>query len=458
MQDKDVAAAASGGLRRVIGFWGGTAFIVGVTIGSGIFRKPPTIAGLIPNPMAIMGLWALFGVISLCGALTLAELSSLLPRTGGVYVYLRKAYGDAIAFVFGWLYVLVATPATVGALATVFAEFLLNLAGVPTGGFRMQGIAIGAILVLTAANILGAKIGAGLGTVLTVIKVGALLAIVFGAFLFGQGSLSHVTSGPIPGEGLARAVASVIWTYDGWIAVSMIAGEVVAPEQLMKRITIVGMSVIVALYLLANLAYFYMMPLDVMVGQEAAIARTVMTAIAGPIGGTIILLCIMCSVLGALNANVLAKPRVAYAMARDGLTFSWLGIAHPRWATPWVAIVVQGIAAIVMVVALRDFDTLTTYFVVVEWTALIVAVAAVFVLRRTMADVPRPYRTPGYPWVPLVFIVGAAIGLGAIVWGEFMNGNYTPIYGLGIAMLGFPVYYLWRKTIGPSAPAPAEAL
>ncbi len=442
-------------LRRVIGFWGGTAFIVGVTIGSGIFRKPPTIAGLIPNPLVIMALWVAFGLISICGALTLAELSSLLPRAGGVYVYLRHAYGDAIAFVFGWLYVLVTTPATVGALATVFAEFLLNLAGVPAAGFKIQAIAIGAIVTLTIANILGAKVGAALGTVLTFIKVGALLAIILGVFLLGHGSFSHLTGGPVPGEGLARAVASVIWTYDGWIAVSMIAGEVVAPEKLMKRVTIVGMLVIVVLYLGANLAYFYMMPLDVMAQQQAAIARTVMTSIAGPIGGTVILLSIMCSVFGALNANVLAKPRVAYAMARDGLTFPFLGWAHRRWATPWAAILVQGVAAIVMVLTLRDFDTLTTYFVVVEWTALIVSVAAVFVLRRTMADVPRPYCTPGYPWVPLVFVVGAGVGLAAIVWGEFKNGNYTPMYGLAIALAGFPVYQIWKRLNPKAAPAPA---
>lgn len=453
-----MSVATGGDLRRVIGFWGGTAFVVGVVIGSGIFRKPPTIAGLVPNPLVIMALWVAFGAIMICGALTLAELSSLLPRAGGVYVYLRKAYGDGIAFVFGWLYMFVTTPAAVGALATVFAEFFLNLAGVPSEGLKVQLIAIAAIVVLTAANILGAKIGAGLGTVLTVIKVSALAAIILGVFMLGDGSFSHLTGGPVHGEGLARAVASVIWTYDGWIAVSMIAGEVVAPEKLMKRVTIVGMLIIVVLYLGANLAYFYMMPLDVMAGQKAAIAPTVMSAIAGPVGGTVILMAIMASVFGALNANLLSKPRVAYAMARDGLTFSFLGWAHRRWATPWTAILVQGLAAIVMVVTLRDFDTLTTYFVVVEWTALIVSVGAVFVLRRTMADVPRPYSTPGYPWVPLVFVVGAAVGLAAIVWGEFKGGNYTPIYGLAIALAGFPVYRLWRRIAGAPAAEPAALI
>src|SRR5829696_2505515 len=394
-----------------------------------------------------MGLWIAFGMISICGALTVAELSSLLPQAGGVYVFLREAYGDAAAFVFGWLYVLVTTPAAVAALSTVFAEFLLNLLGVPAGASTVQMIAIGAIIILTWANVLGARVGAAVSEVTTLVKVTALAAIIIGAFLSGHGSLSHLTEGGVVhGGGLARAVASVIWTYDGWIAVSMIAGEVVAPERLMKRIIITGMLVIVTLYVGANLAYLYLMPVSVMAPQKEAIARTVVTAIAGPAGGIAILLAILTSVLGALNGNLLAKPRVAYAMARDGLIFSYLGHIHPRWSTPWAALLIQGGVAIIVVVALRDFDTLTTYFVVVEWAALIFAVAAVFVLRRTMPAAPRPFRTPGYPWVPIFFVVGTIVGLSAIVWGQIQVGNLSPLYGLAIAAAGFPVHHLWTRS------------
>jgi len=423
-------------LRRVIGLAGGIALIVGITIGGGIFRKPPTIAGLVPNPLVIMGLWTAFGLISVCGALAVAELSSMLPRAGGVYVFLREAYGDAAAFVFGWLYVLVTTPTAVAALATVFAEFLLNLLGMPVASSTVQAIAIAAIITLTGANVLGARVGAAVSEVTTLVKVTALAAIILGAFLFGNGSLSNFTQhGIVERGGLARAVASVFWTYDGWIAVSMIAGEVVAPERLMKRIIIIGMLVIVTL----------MMPVSVMALQKEAIARTVMTEIAGPAAGVAILLAIMTSVFGALNGNLLAKPRVAYAMARDGLTFSFLGKIHPRWSTPWAALLIQGVVAIVMVLVLKDFDTLTTYFVVVEWAALIFAVGAVFVLRRKMATAPRPYHTPGYPWVPLFFVVGTVVGVSAIVWGELQVGNFSPIYGLGIALAGFPVHQLWKR-------------
>jgi APA family basic amino acid/polyamine antiporter len=433
-------------LRRVIGLAGGTALIVGITIGSGIFRTPPTIAGLVPNPLVVMGLWTAFGLISICGALAVAELSTLLPQAGGVYVFLREAYGDAAAFVFGWLYVLVTTPTAVASLATVFAEFLLNLLGIRAGVTTVQLIAIAAIITLTGANVLGARVGAAVSEVTTLVKVAALAAIILGAFLFGHGSLANITAGgTVHGGGLARAVAAVIWTYDGWIAVSMIAGEVVAPERLMKRIIIVGMLVIVTLYVGANLAYLYMMPVDIMAQQKEAIARTVMTAIAGPTGGVLIMLAIMTSVYGALNGNLLAKPRVTYAMARDGLIFSALGKTHPRWGTPWMAVLIQGVVAIIMVVTLRDFDTLTTYFVVVEWAALIFAVGAVFVLRRKMAERPRPFRTPAYPWVPLLFILGTVVGLSAIVWGQIQVHNFSPIYGLGIAVAGFPVHYLWKR-------------
>ena len=435
-------------LRRVIGLAGGTALIVGLTIGSGIFRTPPTIAGLVPNPLVIMGLWTAFGLISICGALAVAELSSLLPEAGGVYVFLREAYGDAAAFVFGWLYVLVTTPTTVAALSVVFAEFLLNLLGVSVRASTVQLIAIAAIVTLTFANVLGARVGAAVSGVTTLVKVTALAAIILGAFLLGHGSLSHFTEGGgggVQGGGLARAVAAVIWTYDGWIGVSMIAGEVVAPERLMKRIIIVGMLVIVTLYIGANLAYLYIMPVSIMAQQKEAIARTVMTAIAGPAGGAVIMLAIMTSVFGALNGNLLAKTRVPYAMARDGLIFSFLGSIHPRWATPWAALLVQGAVAIIMVLVLRDYDTLITYFVVVEWAALIFAVAAVFVLRRKMPAAPRPFRTPIYPWVPLLFLIGTVVGLSAIVGGQIQVGNFSPVYGLAIAVAGFPVHYLWKR-------------
>jgi APA family basic amino acid/polyamine antiporter len=453
---------AQGDLRRVIGFWGGTALIIGITIGSGIFRKPYTLAGLVPSPMLILGLWTAFGIISICGALAIAELSSMMPKTGGVYVYLRAAYGDSAAFVFGWIYLLVATPATVGALATFFGElfagvFKIDLVYVPL-------IASVTLVVLAIANLMGAQFGTWIGNLFTAIKVGALLMLAFVSFFLTDGSFSHLAAAPgahVSGAKLGQAAASVIWAYDGWVAVSMITGEVVAAERLMKRIIIAGMLTIVGLYLVANVGYFYAMSLPAMAKATAGVPQTIMGQVTG-YGGKLIGACIMCSVFGALNGNVMTKPRVSYALSRDGLTFDFLGKAHPRWSTPYAAILIQTAVAIALVVALADrnnpqrlFDKLTTYFVVVEWFALLFTVGAVMVLRRRMPAAERPFRTPAYPLVPLVFLIGTGVGLAAIVWGEWVDGNRSPVYGLLLSFVGFPVYAAWRRFSRGSAPAPA---
>jgi len=455
---------AQSDLRRVIGFWGGTALIVGITIGSGIFRKPTTLAGLVPSPLLILGLWTAFGVISICGALAIAELSSMMPKTGGVYVYLRAAYGDSAAFVYGWVYLLVATPATVGALATFFAELFAQVFRIPMSYIPLiAGVTLAA---LSVANLMGAQFGALIGNLFTAIKVGALLMLAVVSFFLVDGSFSHLAA--VPGANvewpkLGQAAASVIWAYDGWVAVSMITGEVVAAEKLMKRIIIAGMLTIVGLYLVANVGYFHAMSLEEMAQAKNGVPQTIMGSVMAK-GGVLIGACIMCSVFGALNGNVMTKPRVSYAMSRDGLTFGFLGKAHPRWATPYAAILIQGAVALSLVIGLsladpknpqNLFDKLTTYFVVVEWFALLFTVGAVMVLRKRQPFADRPFRTPAYPLVPLIFLVGTAAGLGAIVWGEWVNGNRSPVYGLLVSALGFPVYAVWKRLNRGSAPAPA---
>jgi APA family basic amino acid/polyamine antiporter len=443
----DREAASAGDLRRVIGFWGGISIVVGVTIGSGIFRTPGSIARELGDPALILGLWTAFGAISLCGALTLAELATLLPRTGGLYVYLRAAYGDAAAFVFGWLCLLVTTPSATGALATFFADLAAPAVGAEPSEPLRRGIALGALGLLTVANVVGVRVGTGIQNALAMVKVGALLAIIAGALLLAGGSWGHlVRGGPADGPrwgGLAGAAAAIIWTYDGWISIGMVAGEVVAPERRLRRILLVGLASIIALYLGANVAYLYALPVGAIAGEEV-VATRLMGSVAGPAGSAVIGLCILASVFGALNGNILTNSRVSYAQARDGLAFAVLGRCHPRWGTPYVAILVQGFAAAGLVLWLRDFEALTTYFVVVAWCALLFAIGAVFVLRRKMPG-PRPYSTPGYPWVPLAFLAGTAAGLAAIVGGEIARSNLAPLVGLGIALAGFPVYFLWRR-------------
>jgi len=446
-------------LQRVIGFWGGFALIVGITIGSGVFRKPYTLAQDVGDPIAILALWVGFGVVSVCGALALAELSCLLPRTGGAYVFLRAAYGDPAAFTFGWLYLLVTTPAAIGALATFFGELLLGLLGrTASPAWMVPTVAAATILILTGVNLLGARPGSAVQTFFTVVKVAALLALMVFSFTAVDGTFTHLRPSAEGPRNLGIGAASVIWAYDGWIAVSMIAGEVRAPERLMRRIIVAGMLAIVFLYVGANVGYFYALPVEAMAATAGGVVpQRIVSERLGPLGGALIAGAILCSVFGALNGNILAKPRVAYAMARDGLTFSVLGRAHPRWATPHIALVVHALGAVLLVALLRDFDRLTTYFIVVEWGALLFAVGAVIVLRRQWPDAPRPFRTPGYPWTPLVFIVGTGVGLVAIVAGEIDRPvpNYSPLWGLLIAAAGFPVYAAWRR-VATSPPVPAE--
>jgi APA family basic amino acid/polyamine antiporter len=447
------------GLKRVIGLWGGVALIVGITIGSGIFRKPYTLARDVGDPLWILGLWAAFGIVSLCGALALAELASMLPQTGGAYVYLRAAYGDAAAFVFGWLYLLVTTPATIGALATFFAELLLGLAGRDPAlapRWSVPLVAGATILALSLVNVLGARFGSAVQTVLTVIKVAALLALMATAFTLSGGSFAHLAPAWQAPHNLGSGAASVIWAYDGWIAVSMIAGEVVAPERLMRRIIVWGMLAIVVLYVGANVGYFYALPAAAMARESGGVPQRIMSTAFGPSGAALIGAAILCSTFGALNGNILAKPRVAFALSRDGLSFAFLGRAHPRWSTPHYAIWIHAAVAVLLVALLRDFDRLTTYFVVVEWSALLFAVGAVLVLRRREPGAPRPFRTPGYPWVPLVFLAGTLAGLGAIVWAQLDQPvpDYSPLWGLLLAAAGLPVYRLWRGA-SPAAETPA---
>ena len=445
-------------LRRVIGLWGGLAIIVGITIGGGIFRKPHTLARDVGDPPVILALWIGFGIVSICGALALAELSSMLPHTGGVYVYLRAAYGDAAAFVFGWLFLLVSTPAAIGALATFFAELLYGLLGRDPGraaGWALPALAAAPIAVLSVVNLLGARLGSAVQSAFALLKVGSLVALIVVSFTVPGGSFAHLAPAPHAVRSLGSGAASVIWAYDGWVAVSMVAGEVVAAEKTMRRVIVGGMLLIVFLYVAANVGYFYALPVAAMAAEQGGVPQRIMTDRLGPAGGTLIAAAILCSVFGALNGNILAKPRVAYALARDGLTFDFLGRVHPRWATPHAAILIQSTMAVALVAMLRDFDALTTYFVVVEWSALLFAVAAVIVLRRRLPDAPRPFRTPGYPLVPLLFLAGTTVGLVAIVAGEVGRPvpNYAPLWGLLLAAAGFPVYRLWRAA-SAAAPAP----
>lgn len=445
-------------VRRSIGFWSGAALLVGTMIGGGIFRTPASIAGVLSDPTLILGMWLFFGLVSMCGALTLAELATLLPRTGGVYVFLRAAYGDSAAFVFGWLYLLAAIPSGMAALAVFFGELTTGLLGLSPAEnpWAIPGLASGAIILLSTANIAGVKLGVGIQNVFAALKIATLVGLISAIFFLGDGDVSRWFAAPTEPStawALAAATKSVMFTFNGWVYISLVAGELEQPQRRLVRIILAGTGAVIVLYLLANLAYLYLIPLASMPGT--VVAREAIQIIAGPTGGRIISACILASVLGALNGVIMTKSRVAYALGRDRLSFALLGRAHPTRATPYISISIQGIVAVLLIFALRDpvhplrlFDRLTAYFVMVEWLALLFAIGAVFVLRRTMADAPRLYRTPGYPLVPLFFIGGTVLGLGAILWSACAKGDFSPLFGVGIIIVGFPVYHVWRRYSG----------
>ncbi len=439
-------------LKRVIGFWGGTAIVVGCVVGAGIFRTPASIANVLQNPLLIIALWVGAGLLCLCGALALAELSTMMPRTGGTYVYIRAAYGDSAAFTFGWLYVVAAIPSGIAALATFFGELMLHLAGqnpATAAPYMIPGIAVAMLVVLSLVNVRGVALGAMVQTTFTIIKTLALVLVVFVAFLVVDGHIEHLA--PASGGlelnggfvGLAAALSFVFYTYNGWVYIGLVGGEIEKPEKRLKPMLLTGVIIILIIYVVTNLAYVYAFPVNTM--QDKHVAQDIMTQAFGPIGGKFIAACIVASVFGTMNGTILTNSHVAYAPARDGLSFKFLGRCHPKWATPDASIMTQGAIAVVLTLWLKNFDALASYFVVVEWTALIFIIGTVFILRRKLPHFPRPYKVPGYPLIPLIFVVGTTVGLAAIVWSRIELYNYyNPFLGLGIACLGFPVYYIWK--------------
>jgi len=414
-------------------------------IGGGIFRTPASIAAVLPDARLILALWVFFGVVTLCGALSLAELATMLPQTGGTYVYLRAAYGDSSAFVFGWLYMLAAIPSGMAALAVFLGELVAGAASP-----AVPWIAMGVVVFLSVANILGVKFGTAIQNTLAVTKVAALAVMIVWTFASGRAEPARWAAAPASPAtwlGVAAAAQSVLFTCNGWVYVSLVAGELVSAEQRLKRIILVGTGTVVGIYLAANLAYLAMMPVSEMPGK--VVGRELMGLLGGETARKVMNACILASVFGALNGLVLTKSRVAFALSQDGLTFAFLGRAHSRFATPWASILIQGAVAVALVGVLRLFDRLTNYFVLMEWLALLFAIAAVFVLRRKMPDAPRPYRVPLYPWVPMVFVVGTAVGLAAILVSSCAKGDFAPLWGLGIIAAGFPVYWIWRRVTMP---------
>ena len=430
-----------GGLPRRLGFWTAIAIVIGDVIGSGIFRVPATVATEVGSVGGILLVWVLGGVITLCGALSLAELAAAMPKAGGVFVYLREVYGPGVAFLFGWT-ILLAEPAATAAIALVFAEYLGRLVPLTPTGIRLVAAVL--IAIVAAAGYRSVRGAGAIQGVATAGKVTAILALVGAAFLLGDGSAGAFGSGAsstatsMRWSGVGLGLVAALWAYTAWHDLGFVAGEVQNPGRTLPRALVAGIGTVVLLYLATNAAYLYVLPFDTL-RTSSLVASDTTVRVLGSAGAAAVAVMVMVSTLGALNGSVLANPRVFYAMANEGLLFRPLGRVHPRFATPHVSITVYAVLALVFVWS-RSFEQLIESFVLGTWPWLALAVSGVIVLRRRRPDLPRPYRTPGYPLVPLVFIAGTLLVVGTAL----VERPVTTLAGVGLTLLGVPLYLLRR--------------
>jgi basic amino acid/polyamine antiporter, APA family len=429
-------------LPRRLGIWSAAAVLVGSTIGSGIFRVPSTVAADVGTVGAMALLWVLGGMVALFGALTIAELAVLFPRSGGIYVFLREAYGPLPAFLFGWTELLVIRPSALGAIAMLFAEYVQEF--VPMSEGRVRLVAAGAILLLAAANARSVTWGAAVQNASTAAKVLALAGLAILAFALGDGSGGALATGdfdltPSSWGGFGVALIAVMWAYDGWADLTFVAGEVRDPARTLPRALLGGTAAIVVIYLVVNAAYLYVLPVAEMAGRPL-VAADAARKIFGEAGAAVVAAMVMTSAFGALNGAMMTGPRVFFAMAEDGLFFRPIAAVHPVYRTPWAAIALAALLGIGYV-SIRTFEQLADAFILGIWPFYALAVGAVFLLRRRRSELPRPYRTVGYPVVPLVFLAASVL----MLLNAAVEQPVSTLTGFAIILLGVPVFVVWQR-------------
>jgi APA family basic amino acid/polyamine antiporter len=417
---------------------------IGSTIGSGIFLTPSSIAQSLPSPWLILAAWVLGGLMALAGALTFAELGGMMPRAGGIYVYLTEAYGGLAGFLFGWAYVLVVNTGGVAALSMAFATYAGTFVSLDSAGTIT--VAIAGLLVVTAVNVLGVKMGGIFADVFTGLKLLGIGVVILVGLVWGREAVTGAAAVVEPTGGwsgaFALAMVGVLWSYGGWQHATFTAGEAKDPARSVPRAMVIGAAVVVAVYLLCNAAYMRLLPLAGIAAADR-LAVAAVEPVLGPAGGLAIALAICISVYGTAGIYTLTAPRIYYAMAADGVFFRKVADVHPRFRTPAVAIVMQTVWAIVLILFWGTFEDLISYVVFTDWIFFALTAAAVIVLRRRRPDAVRPYRVWGYPVTPLFFIAVA-------VWfvaNTLVQKPQQALAGAILLGLGVPAYLLWRRTV-----------
>jgi len=430
-------------LRRSLTLLDLTMIAVGSTIGSGIFLTPAIVAQAVPSPMWILGLWILGGITALSGALTFAELGGMMPRAGGVYVFLTEAYGGLAGFLYGWAYFLVVNTGGIAALAIAFATYLNVLIPLGTNGVMIAAVA--GIALVTLVNVLGVKAGGIFSDIFTALKLLGILFIL--AVGFGWGSFSTtnfaqplITSGGGIAGALTIAMVGILWSYGGWQHATFTAAESLRPERDVPRALIIGAGIVVVAYLLINVAYFLLLS-PAQIASSPHVASDAVSSVLGPAGSTLIALVIFLSTFGTAGIYTLTAPRIYFAMANDGVFFRQVTRVHPRYQTPYIAILLQSGWAIALVFLWGTFERLISYVVFTDWIFFAMTAASVFVFRRKLPTAERPYRTTGYPVTPAIFLAIALL----FVLNTLLERPAESGAGLLFLALGVPVYYFWKK-------------
>jgi APA family basic amino acid/polyamine antiporter len=420
--------------------------VVGGIIGSGIFFTPAEVARALPTSVWILAVWAIGGVVALAGALAYAELGAMMPDAGGAYVYIREAFGPLAAFLCGWMTLLLVSTGALAAVAMGFSGYVERYVDLTPVGGRI-GMAALTILVLGVTNYLGVKPGAAVQNALTVAKIVALGAlIVAGLVLWNSvGDPSPVVDAPAPRgslfAGFAAAFVAVLFTIGGWQQLNMVAGEIRRPEWTIPRALTLGIVLVIAIYLGANAVYVHVLGRDGLAASAAVAAETAVRLV-GPIGGTLITVGAMLSILGFVNVVLLGNSRIPFAMARDGAFLAAAGRIHPRFGTPHVAIGIMVVWSLVLLFGTRGgIGSLLSGVVFADWIFFGLGGASVFVLRKRRPDVARPYRALGYPVLPALFVVAAAVGIVS----AYVAAPRTSLFGTGLLAAGAGVHLVTRK-------------
>jgi basic amino acid/polyamine antiporter, APA family len=465
------------GLIPRLGLFITTSIVIGAVIGSGIFKKPAVMAENLGSPELMLAIWVIAGVITLFGALTNAEIAGMIPITGGQYVYFREMYGDFFAYLYGWAIFVVIQTGSIASIAYVFAHYTGYFFEFPRLTADMENIslylpyighifplrfigeklvAIGLIFFLSIVNYFGVIFGGRVAGLFTSMKVAAILIIVILGFTLGEGSFSNFVE-DTPGfamnmglfSGIIIALSGAFWAYDGWNNITYIAGEVKNSQRNIPLALFIGTIIIITVYIIINLAYLYILPVEQMAGSKL-VASDMATLVLGPLGGGLVAAAVMISTFGTANGTIMVSARVYFAMSREKLFFKRIGNIHEKYKTPANSLLFQAVWTAILILS-GTFEILTDMLIFISWIFYAMGAYGVFVLRKKWPDVERPYKVFGYPYIPIIFIIFAGAFVFFTMYNDIINYNQgkteiiNSLFGIVLVLTGIPFYLYFNR-------------